>query len=82
MSGLAAERMGLRDRGLVREGYFADLAVFDPATVADRATFANSTALSVGVRYVLVNGRFTVDDGSLTTERPGRALRGPGWRTQ
>jgi N-acyl-D-amino-acid deacylase len=80
MSGLAAERMGLRDRGLVREGYFADLAVFDPATVADRATFENSTALSEGVRYVLVNGRFTLDDGRLTAERPGRALRGPGWR--
>lgn len=80
MSGLAAERMGLRERGLVREGYFADLAVFDPATVRDRATFANSTALSEGVRYVLVNGRFTLDGGQPTAERPGRALRGPGWR--
>ena len=73
----AAERMGLHERGLVREGYYADLAVFDPATVRDRATFANSTALSEGVRYVLVNGRFTLDGGSPTPERPGRALRGP-----
>jgi N-acyl-D-amino-acid deacylase len=80
MSGLAAERMGLRERGLVREGFFADLAVFDPATVRDRATFEHSTALSEGVRYVLVNGRFTLDEGRLTAERPGRALRGPGWR--
>jgi N-acyl-D-amino-acid deacylase len=80
MSGLAAERMGLRERGLVREGYFADLAVFDPATVRDRATFENSAALSEGVRYVVVNGRFTLDDGQPTSERPGRALRGPGWR--
>lgn len=79
MSGLAAERMGLRERGFVREGYFADLAVFDPATVRDRATFESSTALSEGVKYVMVNGRFTVDDGQLTSERPGRALRGPGW---
>lgn len=79
MSGLAAERMGLRERGLVREGYFADLAVFDPNTVRDRATFANSTALSEGVRFVMVNGRLTVDDGRLTAERPGRGLRGPGW---
>ncbi len=79
MSGLAAERMGLTGRGLVREGYFADLAVFDPATVADKATFANSTALSEGVRYVMVNGRFTLDEGRLTAERPGRPLRGPGW---
>jgi len=80
MSGLAAERMGLTGRGLVREGYFADLAVFDPATVRDRATFEHSTALSEGVRYVVVNGRFTLDDGRPTPERPGRALRGPGWR--
>jgi len=79
MSGLAAERMGLRERGLVREGWFADLAVFDPATVRDRATFANSTALSEGVKYVVVNGRLTLDDGRLTPERPGRGLRGPGW---
>jgi len=79
MSGLAADRMGLRQRGYVREGYFADLAVFDPNTVRDRATFANSTALSEGVKYVVVNGRFTVDDGRPTAERPGRALRGPGW---
>jgi N-acyl-D-aspartate/D-glutamate deacylase len=80
MSGLAAERMGLRERGLVRAGYFADLAVFDPATVRDRATFEHSTALSEGVKYVMVNGRFTFDDGQLTPERPGVALRGPGWR--
>ena len=80
MSGLAAERMGLRERGLVRVGYYADLAVFDPATVRDRATFENSTALSEGIKYVVVNGRFTLDDGRLTSERPGRPLRGPGWR--
>jgi len=80
MSGLAAERMGLRERGLVRAGFYADLAVFDPNTVRDRATFENSTAVSEGVRYVLVNGRFTLDEGRLTSERPGRALRGPGWR--
>jgi dihydroorotase/N-acyl-D-amino-acid deacylase len=80
MTGIPAERIGIRERGFVRHGYFADLAVFDPATVRDRATFENSQALSEGVRYVMVNGRFTVDDGRLTTERPGRALRGPGWR--
>ena len=80
MSGLAAERMGLRERGLLRRGYFADITVFDPNTVRDRATFENSTAISEGIRYVLVNGRFTLDEGRLTSERPGRALRGPGWR--
>jgi dihydroorotase/N-acyl-D-amino-acid deacylase len=79
MTGVAAERLLLRDRGILKEGNYADLAVFDPATVADRATFARPHATSVGIRYVLVNGRFTLDEGALTGERPGRALRGPGW---
>jgi dihydroorotase/N-acyl-D-amino-acid deacylase len=80
MTGVAAERMGLVRRGLLREGYFADITVFDPNTIADRATFEDPHQPSVGVRYVLVNGRFTMDDGRLTDERPGRPLRGPGWR--
>ena len=79
MTGVAAERLGLGRRGLLREGYYADITVFDPATVADRATFAEPHQTSVGIRYVLVNGRFTLDDGKLTGERPGRPLRGPGW---
>jgi dihydroorotase/N-acyl-D-amino-acid deacylase len=80
MSAVAAERMGLARRGLLREGYCADITVFDPATIADRSSFEDPLQLSVGVRYVLVNGRFTMDDGRLTGERPGRPLRGPGWR--
>jgi len=72
--------MGLDHRGLLREGYFADVALFDPATVADRATFENPHQTAIGVRYVMVNGRFTLDGGQLTGERPGRALRGPGWQ--
>jgi dihydroorotase/N-acyl-D-amino-acid deacylase len=79
MTGVPAERLGLRERGLLREGWAADIAVFDAATIADEATFQDSNRPSVGVRYVLVNGRFTLDDGRLTTERPGRAIRGPGW---
>jgi len=79
MTGVAAQRMGLQQRGLVWPGFYADLTIFDPATVADRATFENPQQLSVGIRYVIVNGRFTMDDGRLTGERPGRALRGPGW---
>jgi dihydroorotase/N-acyl-D-amino-acid deacylase len=80
MTGVPAERVHLRERGLLREGWFADITVFDPATVADRATFEDSHQVSEGIRYVLVNGRFTLDEGRLTAERPGRALRGPGWR--
>jgi len=80
MTGVAAERLGLRGRGTLREGNYADIAVFDPATVADRASYQDPHQPSVGVRYVIVNGRFTLDDGRITGERPGRALRGPGWR--
>jgi dihydroorotase/N-acyl-D-amino-acid deacylase len=80
MTGVAAERLGLRGRGILREGNYADITVFDPATVADRATYAEAHQPSVGIRYVIVNGRFTLDDGRLTGERPGRGLRGPGWQ--
>jgi dihydroorotase/N-acyl-D-amino-acid deacylase len=75
-----ATRLSIPDRGILREGFFADITVFDPATVADRATFEDPHQPSVGIRYVMVNGRLTMDDGRLTGERPGRALRGPGWR--
>ncbi len=78
MTGVAADRFLLRERGYLRPGYFADITIFDPDLVADRATF--SAALPAdGIRYVLVNGRFTLDEGRLTGQRPGRALRGPGW---
>jgi dihydroorotase/N-acyl-D-amino-acid deacylase len=80
MTGVAAERIGLRERGFLREGYFADITVFDPRTVADRSTFEHPTQTAAGIRWVMVNGRFTLDEGRLTAERPGRALRGPGWR--
>ncbi|MDP3773496.1 MAG: amidohydrolase family protein, partial [Gemmatimonadales bacterium] len=80
MTGVAAERMGLPERGLLREGYFADITVFDAGTVMDRATFEDPSRPSEGIRYVMVNGRLTLDEGRVTGERPGRALRGPGWR--
>ncbi len=79
MTGVPAERMGLAMRGLVQEGYFADLTLFDPRTVADRASFESPHQPAVGIRYVMVNGRLTMDDGRLTVERPGRPLRGPGF---
>jgi dihydroorotase/N-acyl-D-amino-acid deacylase len=79
MTGVPAERMRLVQRGLLREGYFADVTVFDPATVSDQATFEHPTQVATGIRYVLVNGRFTLNEGQLTDARPGRALRGPGY---
>lgn len=81
MTSLPATRMKLWDRGLVRPGFAADLAVFDPTTVGDRATFANPKQYSQGMRYVMVNGEFVVDDGAITQARPGRPLRGPGYKT-
>ena len=80
MTGVPAERLGLAGRGVLREGSFADVTIFDLATVADRATFETPTRTATGIRYVIVNGRFTLDNGQLTAERPGRGLRGPGYR--
>jgi dihydroorotase/N-acyl-D-amino-acid deacylase len=79
MTWSTAQILGLRDRGLVKEGMYADLVVFDPATIADRATFERPHQHSTGVRDVFVNGVAVLRDGALTSARPGRALRGPGW---
>lgn len=75
MTGMPAARLGLRDRGRVAEGGFADLVVFDPATVKDRATFEQPHQYPVGIDYVLVNGRVAVDRGRFTDVRGGRVLR-------
>jgi N-acyl-D-aspartate/D-glutamate deacylase len=80
MTSQAAIRVGLTDRGLVRPGMMADLVVFDPASVADVATFEQPNRYSVGVRHVFVNGKAVIADGVITKERPGQALRGPGYR--
>lgn len=79
MTSLPAQRVGLTERGLLRPGMFADVTVFDPATVADRATFDRPHQPSVGVTYVFVNGQKVLDHGTLTPARPGRGLRGPGY---
>jgi N-acyl-D-amino-acid deacylase len=78
MSGQPASTLGLRDRGLLLEGYAADVVVFDPAAVSDRATFADPHQLSVGVSEVLVNGQVTVSGGEFTGRLAGRAVAGPG----
>ena len=80
MTSLAAQRVGLTDRGLVRPGMYADITVFNPATVIDRATFERPHQTSVGIEYVLVNGEVLLRKGQLTDARPGRGLRGPGYR--
>jgi N-acyl-D-amino-acid deacylase len=75
LAGHPARRFGLRDRGLIRNGYIADLAVVDPLVVADQATYAEPRRPAVGVSDVLVGGRFVLRDGELTGARPGRGLR-------
>jgi N-acyl-D-amino-acid deacylase len=72
---LAASRVGLHDRGALRAGLAADITIFDPATVIDRATFEAPVQVSTGIRHVLVNGTPVLRDGIATGERPGRALR-------
>ncbi len=79
MTSLAAQRVGIADRGLLRPGMAADVTVFDPETVSDRATFERPHQPSVGITYVLVNGQIVLRRGELTSSRPGRGLRGPGY---
>ena len=79
MSSAVAERLSLRDRGLLREGMYADIVVFDPATIIDRATFAEPHRISTGVRDVFVNGVAVLRDGKHTGATPGKVVRGPGY---
>ncbi len=79
MSSLTAQRLGLRERGLLVQGYYADIAVFDPDEVGDRATFEQPHQYAVGMKYVLVNGQVVVANGRHTGNRPGRILHGPGY---
>lgn len=79
LAGLPAEILGFEDRGLIKEGNFADVVAFDPETINGRATFEDPFHYSVGVEYVFVNGVAVVSAGELTGEKPGRALRGPAY---
>ncbi|MGO9128044.1 MAG: N-acyl-D-amino-acid deacylase family protein [Terriglobales bacterium] len=78
-SALPAQRMRFTDRGVLKAGMWADVVVFDPATVRDLATFADPNQLSQGMEYVLVNGTAVIDQGKMTGAKPGRVLRGPGY---
>jgi N-acyl-D-amino-acid deacylase len=78
-SALPSQRLRLEGRGLLRVGMWADITIFDPATIRDLATFDNPNQLSQGVEYVLVNGVPVIDDGKMTGARPGKVIRGPGY---
>jgi N-acyl-D-amino-acid deacylase len=78
LTSLPATNLGLKDRGLLQPGMFADVVIFNPQTIADRATFENPHQYSVGVRDVFVNGQHVLKNGQHTGAKPGRALYGPG----
>lgn len=78
LTSFSAEQMGIKGRGRLAPGYFADVVVFDPATIADKATFEKPHQYSVGVRDVFVNGQQVLKDGEPTAARPGRFVKGPG----
>jgi dihydroorotase/N-acyl-D-amino-acid deacylase len=80
MTGMPAGRVGLVDRGLLREGMFADITIFDPQRVIDRATFERPNQHPEGVKFVIVNGQIEVDNGQRTPVLAGRVLRGPGYK--
>jgi N-acyl-D-aspartate/D-glutamate deacylase len=79
MSSQTALRLGIHNRGLLTEGYFADIAVFDADEIIDKATFENPHQYAVGIKFVLVNGEIVVKDGQHTGRRPGKIIYGPGY---
>jgi N-acyl-D-amino-acid deacylase len=76
---LPAGNLGIRERGSLEPGHFADIVVFDPETIADRATFEKPHQYAVGVKHVFVNGEAVIANGGPTGAKPGRVVRGPGW---
>lgn len=82
MTSLPATNVGIQKRGVLKSGNFADIVVFDPASVQDKATFENPHQYAEGVRHVLVNGEVVIRNGEHTGAKPGRCVRGPGWITK
>jgi N-acyl-D-aspartate/D-glutamate deacylase len=80
MTSMNADKISIPDRGLLKEGYWADITVFDPNTVEDKATYVNPHQYAVGISYVVVNGQVVLDNGKHTGALPGKALRGPGYK--
>ena len=79
ITSMPAQREHLTNRGLIKTGFYADITIFDPAKIIDRATYTEPTKISEGVNYVFVNGQLEFDHGTLTGAKGGRALRGPAW---
>ena len=75
MTGAPAQKLGLKDRGMLREGYKADITIFNPMTVKDVATFTEPQRYPVGIPYVIVNGRVVIDEGEHLGVLPGKVLK-------
>jgi len=80
MTGMAAMRLKLWDRGVIRPGAWADLVLFDPDTIIDTATFENPRQYPKGIEWVMVNGVMVIEDGRHTGKFPGKVLRRPGYK--
>jgi N-acyl-D-amino-acid deacylase len=75
MTGLASRRVGLKERGLLREGYFADIVLFDPEKIQDLSTFTEPNQYPRGITYVIINGEIVVDEGTHTGKLAGKPLK-------
>jgi len=80
MSSFPAQIMGLVDRGLLKENYWADVVLFNPLTVHDVGTFENPAQYPIGIEHVIVNGVAVIENGMHTGATPGKAVRGPGYQ--
>jgi N-acyl-D-amino-acid deacylase len=80
LTSFPASNLGIKNRGRIAPGMMADLAIFDPATIADKATYERPQQFAVGMRHVFVNGQPVLLDGAMTRARPGRGVRGPGYK--
>jgi N-acyl-D-aspartate/D-glutamate deacylase len=82
LTSLPAATLRIKERGQLAPGYLADVVVFDPKTIGDRSTYEQPHQYSTGVRHVWVNGVQVLKDGEHTGEKPGRVVRGPGWKAR
>ena len=80
MTSLSANKLKIKKRGLLKDGYYADIVLFDPKTITDHATFDNPHQLATGMYHVFVNGVQVLKDGKHTGALPGRVVRGPGYK--
>ncbi len=80
ITSLPAQRVHLRDRGLLKPGFYADVTIFNPATIIDKSTYKSPDQISIGIEYVWVNGQLEYEQGKLTGATAGQPLRGPGWQ--